>query len=766
MLERPKEITTLDLSRLLNNPGVKIIDTRPVDAYNGWRLHSENRGGHIPGAKSLPFKWISYLDWKEMVDLKGITPEHQLVIYGYKAEEIEQVASIFIKIGYRDVTIYNHFVTEWVNDNSLPLEHLDRYMHLVPAIWVKKLMEGKRVDHFSGGRHVIIQAHYRNREAYLSGHIPGAIDMDTLELEAPETWNRREPHELKKALEEHGITKDTTVILYGKYMNPDNNDPFPGSAAGDIGAIRCAFIMMYAGVKDVRVLNGGFQSWIDEGLEIVYNDETKKKVKDFGARIPGRPELAVDTPEAKEIIVSKDAELVCVRSWPEYIGEVSGYNYIEKKGRIPGAVFADCGSDAYHMENYRNFDHTTREYHEIENIWKSQGITPEKKLAFYCGTGWRGSEAWFNAWLMGWSRVSVYDGGWFEWSSDPDNPFETGVPDSHMKDGKKKEVISLDWKDNGISNFLIEEDSNEIAEEIFDGLSSERKFISSRFFYDAKGSALFEDITKLPEYYLSRIEKKIIKEYASNIIDGHENLDIIELGSGDCSKISILLDAVGDKINAVRYIPIDVSEQAILKSRKVLSKRYPKLKIHGLLGDFMKHIKSLPGEGTRLLCFFGSTIGNLSKDIAEQFMIDLKNRLQYGDILLLGMDMVKDLEVMKRAYNDKRGVTADFNKNILNVVNKYLDADFDNRLFEHVAVFNKVYNRIEMYLKAVQNMIVTSKKFNRSILIRKNEVIHTENSHKFSLNDIENIADRAGFQIETIYNDDKKWFSLVQMKVK
>jgi thiosulfate/3-mercaptopyruvate sulfurtransferase len=278
---------------------------------------------------------------------------------------------------------------------------------------------------------VIVHAHYRNRDAYLSGHIPGAIDMDTLALEAPETWNRRSPSELKRALEAHGITSDTTVVLYGKFMSPDNKDPFPGSAAGDIGAMRCVFIMLYAGVKDVRILNGGFQSWTDEGYEISYEDEPKRPVPEFGADIPGHPELAVDTPEAKQMLASRHEELVCVRSWPEYIGEVSGYNYIEAKGRIPGAVFADCGSDAYHMENYRNFDLTTREYNEIEKIWKKSGITPDKHLAFYCGTGWRGSEAWFNAWLMGWPRVAVYDGGWFEWSADPANPFETGVPKNY-----------------------------------------------------------------------------------------------------------------------------------------------------------------------------------------------------------------------------------------------------------------------------------------------------------------------------------------------
>ncbi len=129
-------------------------------------------------------------------------------------------------------------------------------------------------------------------------------------------------------------------------MFPDNADEFPGSAAGDIGAIRNAFIMLYAGVKDVRILNGGFQSWQDAGFEVSKEDVPKQAVVDFGAEIPVNPQLAVDTPEAKQILASADAELVCVRSWPEYIGEVSGYNYIEAKGRIPGAIFADCGSDA------------------------------------------------------------------------------------------------------------------------------------------------------------------------------------------------------------------------------------------------------------------------------------------------------------------------------------------------------------------------------------------------------------------------------------
>jgi thiosulfate/3-mercaptopyruvate sulfurtransferase len=138
----------------------------------------------------------------------------------------------------------------------------------------------------------------------------------------------------------------------------------------------------------------------------------------------------VDIKEAKQMLADPNSELVSIRSWYEFTGKVSGYHYVQPAGRIPGAVFGDCGSDAYHMENYRNHDDTLRNFEEITTNWREFGITPEKYIAFYCGTGWRASEAFFCAWLMGWDRVAVFDGGWYEWSADPDNPVETGIPQS------------------------------------------------------------------------------------------------------------------------------------------------------------------------------------------------------------------------------------------------------------------------------------------------------------------------------------------------
>jgi thiosulfate/3-mercaptopyruvate sulfurtransferase len=291
-----------------------------------------------------------------------------------------------------------------------------------------ELIERGKAPEYDNNKFVICHGHYRNPADYEQGHIPQAISVDSNTLESPETWNRRSPEELKETLEGYGITSDTTVILYGRFSFPDNADPFPGSSAGHLGSIRCAFIMLYAGVKDVRILNGGLQSWEDEGFEITTKLFKPEPVSNFGVEIPAHPELAVDIPEAQEIIASEQANLVSVRSWSEYIGEVSGYNYIKTIGRIKGSVYSNLEiSDAYHMESFRNLDHTMREFHEIEQKFAEVGITPDKHNAFYCGTGWRGSEAFFNVWLMGWPKVSVFDGGWFEWSNN-NLPYETGDP--------------------------------------------------------------------------------------------------------------------------------------------------------------------------------------------------------------------------------------------------------------------------------------------------------------------------------------------------
>lgn len=424
-----KKITTEELVTQLQKEISTIIDVRPLAAYNGWKLQSEARGGHIPGAKSIPLRWTRYLDWVEVLDEKNIGKDSPVIIYGYTHDESAEMGNNLESLGYDDVYIYADFLEEWNSNTERPLDKLPRYRHLVYPEWIKKLIEGERPPEYDNDDFVICHAHYDHIEDYQRGHIPGAIPLDTNALESTETWNRRSPEELKETLEKHGIRHDTTVIIYGRFSSPVyDKERFPGKSAGHLGALRCAAIMLYAGVEDIRILNGGITSWESENYSLSETVSEPGAISDFGVPIPQHPEFMIDMPEAKELLKSEDGELVSIRSWEEYIGNRSGYHYIEQKGRIPGSVFGNCGSDAYHMENYRNFDHTMREYQEVAAAWKENGITPDKHIAFYCGTGWRGSEAFLNAWLMDWPRISVYDGGWYEWCNDPDNPIETGVP--------------------------------------------------------------------------------------------------------------------------------------------------------------------------------------------------------------------------------------------------------------------------------------------------------------------------------------------------
>ncbi len=266
-------------------------------------------------------------------------------------------------------------------------------------------------------------------EEYAENHLPGALYLDTNRLEDPEDWNRRSPAEIEATLLSLGITADTTVVLYGRDTVGDANEKWPGRRAGQIAATRAALILSYAGVTDVRLLDGGYDWWVNGGhpLETVPRDPSP--AAGFGPRIPLRPDYIVDIDEAKEIIADDLGALVSVRTWREHIGAVSGYNYIGPAGRIAGDVWGNCGTDAYHMQHYRNIDNTMRAYPEIAANWAEAGITPDKHVAFYCGTGWRASETWFYALLMDWPRIAVYDGGWFEWSADPlNNPIEVGEP--------------------------------------------------------------------------------------------------------------------------------------------------------------------------------------------------------------------------------------------------------------------------------------------------------------------------------------------------
>jgi len=238
---------------------------------------------------------------------------------------------------------------------------------------------------------------------------------------------------------------------------------------------------------------------------------------------------------------------------------------------------------------------------------------------------------------------------------------------------------------------------------------------------------------------------------------------IIELGSGDNSKISLLLNSMSEtQLKSVTYCPFDVSRTAVEKSAKNLSKKFLSLRIQAVIADFMIQLNRIPKSEHKMICFFGSTIGNFNSDLSNEFMKNIGNLMAKDDTFLVGADMVKDQGILEEAYNDKLGITADFNKNILNVVNGILNTDFNPDLFEHFAFYNKEKTRIEMHLRAVKEMNIKSSTLTFNLNIKKNESIHTENSYKFTPKKIYEFADVAGLSVKNIFTDKNQFFSLAE----
>jgi molybdopterin synthase sulfurtransferase len=426
-------ITPRALGERLGDPAFTIVDVRPLAAYNGWRLAGETRGGHVPGAVAFPTPWLTSVDEPEVRRLltsKEIVPDRSIVVYGDTRRHTERIVTRLRQLGFDDVRQLDGGWPRWAADEDLPVEALPNFDKLVHTEWLRGLLAGERPEAPPVGPFTFFHVNFGVPEEYEDGHIPGALYLDTNWLEDPADWNRRSPEVLETALRSLGITHDTTVILYGRDTEGDANEKWPGRRAGQIAATRAALILQYAGVDDVRILDGGYDWWVRAGYPLETVIREPSPVPSFGVAIPQRPGLIVDIDEAKKILANQEAAaLVSVRTWREHVGAVSGYNYIGPAGRIAGDVWGNCGTDAYHMQHYRTVDNTMRAYPEIAANWAEAGIRPDKHVAFYCGTGWRASETWFYAYLMGWSRIAVYDGGWFEWSKDPvNNPIEIGEP--------------------------------------------------------------------------------------------------------------------------------------------------------------------------------------------------------------------------------------------------------------------------------------------------------------------------------------------------
>ena len=292
------------------------------------------------------------------------------------------------------------------------------------------------------------------------------------------------------------------------------------------------------------------------------------------------------------------------------------------------------------------------------------------------------------------------------------------------------------------------------------GLTSTPKWLSPKWFYDARGSDLFEEITKLPEYYPTRAERSILADHAGDIARRTRAHTLVELGSGSSEKTSLLLDALQAAGTLVQFVPLDVSETALRTAVATLNGDYPALSIHAVVADFTEHLGLIPGQTPRLVAFLGGTIGNLLPDERATFLGELRDTLLPGEWLLLGTDLVKDPRLLVPAYDDSAGVTAEFNRNALAVLNRELGADFNLDNYQHVAIWDAENEWIEMRLRSTTPARVTLVKLALEMVLAAGEEIRTEISTKFGREGVERELTNAGFSLDSWWTDPEGLFAL------
>lgn len=299
-----------------------------------------------------------------------------------------------------------------------------------------------------------------------------------------------------------------------------------------------------------------------------------------------------------------------------------------------------------------------------------------------------------------------------------------------------------------------------LRDDVRRGLTSASKVLPPKWFYDDRGSDLFDQITRLPEYYPTRCEAEILEREAKAIAVGAGADTLIELGSGTSEKTLHLLDAFAAAGQLRRFVPFDVSEATLRNAAVRINERYPGLAVHAVVGDFDHHLPFIPEGGNRLVAFLGGTIGNLDPAGRDRFLRTVADLLEPGEHLLLGTDLVKEPDRLIAAYDDADGVTAEFNRNVLHVINRELDADFDVDRFAHEARWNADEERIEMWLRADEAMRVRVEALDLDVGLERGEAMCTELSCKFTPSRIEDELGAAGFEISSLWTDEADDFAL------
>jgi L-histidine Nalpha-methyltransferase len=305
-----------------------------------------------------------------------------------------------------------------------------------------------------------------------------------------------------------------------------------------------------------------------------------------------------------------------------------------------------------------------------------------------------------------------------------------------------------------------EEVRRQMREDAVRGLQGAEKSISPVWFYDERGSRLFEEITRLPEYYPTRAERALLEHHAPDIVARAKADTLVELGAGACDKTRILLAALQEADSLERYVPFDVSDEFLRSAASSLSNEFDGLALHLVIGDFHHHLAEIPTDGRRIVAFLGGTIGNLNPAQRSRFLFDLNCTMSSDDSLLLGTDLVKDRARLVAAYDDASGVTADFNRNVLLVLNQQLGGNFDPALFRHVALWNEDEQWIEMRLRAQEATDVSLTTAGLTVHFDRGEDLLTEISAKFTAERVEQELWNAGFVLDEMWGAEQGEFLL------
>ena len=308
--------------------------------------------------------------------------------------------------------------------------------------------------------------------------------------------------------------------------------------------------------------------------------------------------------------------------------------------------------------------------------------------------------------------------------------------------------------------------SDKIASAVYEGLLSRPKWLPSWLFYDAAGSRLFDEITRIPEYYVTRTERRILAEHCAEIVAraaGEKTLRIVELGAGSAEKTRLLLTAAAERQDTVFYEPVDVSASALVEAQLRIEDELPGVIVCPRVQDYSQDLEldsTLPSE-RRLLLYIGSSIGNFEPGESLMLLERVRAAMEPGDCFLLGVDLAKDEAVLQAAYDDAAGVTAAFNRNVLTRLNRELDSDFNPATFAHRAVWNPAESRMEMHLVSAKNQQVWLPGIDLRVSFEIGESIHTENSYKFLPGAAEALLNKAGFAPEETWTDERGWFAVV-----